>query len=310
MAELSLISWCHHTLNFWMGCDKVAPECAKCYIDRVIGRMDHEKYPQAFGRLYKTKKWSDALRWQNWCTAHDNVYLRVFTLSLSDFFHAGADPWRPDAWKIIKDCPNLIFLVLSKRPELIERRLPADWGEGYPNVWLGVSTGCRMTLNKMDTLRRIPCALRFLSAEPLLEDVTQCYYCANPDPGGVTYPAAVNGVHKGAFNPDHSYRCEGINLDGFGWVITGGESGSGPEYLWNPKGDWRQEFERGGRRTMKKEWAEALRFKALERGTPFLFKQKTAAQPGQGEDFLGKVYKDFPPPMPTGGTWAVKEAAA
>lgn len=302
MADNSLISWCHHTLNFWMGCDKVAPECAKCYIERVLGRQGR----QPFGQLYKTKTWKDAARWQTWAEERD-VYLRVFTLSLSDFFHAKADAWRPDAWKIIQDCPNLIFLVLSKRPELIARRLPPDWGEnGYKNVWLGVSTGCRMTLNKMDTLRKIPCRLRFASMEPLLEDITACDLCKDAQ---TWHPVNENGYHKKIGMETAKLRCQAVNFSGFGWAITGGESGGGKEYLWNPEADWREEFNYGGRRTMKKEWAEALRVKAEQEKVPFLFKQKTAPTPGQGEDFLGRVYKDFPPPTAEGGTWAVKEAA-
>jgi protein gp37 len=302
MAENSLIGWTHHTLNFWMGCDKVAPECAKCYIDRVLKRQGREP----FGQLYKTKTWKDAEKWQRWAEDNGNVYLRVFTLSLSDFFHVKADGWRADAWKIIQDTPNLIYLVLSKRPQLIARRLPSDWGEnGYKNVWLGVSTGCRMTLNKMDMLRKIPAALRFVSMEPLLEDITACDYCTHTQ----SHWPQQQGFHLSRDGERPGVRCQAVNLDGFGWAITGGESGGGREYLWNPQADWRKEFSTGGRRTMKKEWAERLRDKVQDAGKPFYFKQKTAPLPGQGEDFLGRVHKDYPPPMPTGGTWAEKIAA-
>jgi protein gp37 len=117
----------------------------------------------------------------------------VFTCSISDFFSARADEWRAEAWKIIHDTPSLVWFVLTKRPERIASHLPPDWGMGYPNVWLGTSTGCRQTLNKMDTLCGIPAALRFVSVEPLLEDISR-----------------------------------DINLEGFGWIATGGESGSGP----------------------------------------------------------------------------------
>ena len=61
-----------------------------------------------------------------------------------------------NAWAITRETPNLVWLVLTKRPERIEKHLPSDWP--YANVWLGVSTGCRRTLNKMDVLRRIPIA--------------------------------------------------------------------------------------------------------------------------------------------------------
>ena len=74
---------------------------------------------------------------------------------------------------------------------LIERRLPADWGQGWPHVWLGTTCGVRGSYPRLDALRNIPAAVRFISAEPLLESLAD------------------------------------INLDGFHWLIAGGESGSG-----------------------------------------------------------------------------------
>jgi len=139
--------------------------------------------------------WNDPLVWQRHAEREGLCY-RFFTCSLSDFFHVKADPWRDEAWDIIRSTPNLVWLILTKRPEVVQRRLPSDWPDAFPNVWLGVSSGCRMTLNKMDSLRRIPVhpkAVRLLSAEPLLEDI-----------------------------------ADFVNLSGFGWVIVGGESG--PEW--------------------------------------------------------------------------------
>jgi len=55
---------------------------------------------------------------------------RVFTCSMSDFFHPGADAWREGAWNVIRDCTNLDWRILTKRPELIQDRLPSDRGDG------------------------------------------------------------------------------------------------------------------------------------------------------------------------------------
>ncbi len=261
MGKNSAIGWTHHTWNPYLGCDKIAPECCHCYIDRVLLRMGRRPW----GILYKTKTWDDPARWEK-KAAKENLYYRVFTCSLSDFFHVRADEWRPRAWEIIKATPHMIYLILTKRPELAIKRLPLDWGDGYPNVWLGVSSGCEQTLNKMDSLRKIPAKLRFLSAEPLLEDISSK-----------------------------------INLDGFGWVITGGESGHGVEYMWNRSVDWRKEFNTGGRRTMQLEWPAALYTMCKRRNIPYFFKQITAIKPGQGEDALGAVIQQFPEAP---GTWA------
>jgi protein gp37 len=114
----------------------------------------------------------------------------VFTCSWSDWFHEGADEWRDEAWAIVKARPGIHFQILTKRPENIADRLPADWGEGYPNVWLGTSVESQKYADiRIPLLEAVPAKLRFLSMEPLLEKV-------------VLPP--------------------GANLD---WIIVGGESG-------------------------------------------------------------------------------------
>ena len=265
--ENSRIAWTHHTQNFWLGCDKIAPECAHCYIGRVLRRQRREPW----GRLYRSTTWSNPQKWEAQALAQEKC-LRIFTNSLSDFFHAGADAWRPAAWDIIRRTPHLVYLILTKRPELIARRLPPDWHDGWQNVWLGVSSGCKRTLSKMDSLRKIPMhpkAVRFLSAEPLLEDI-----------------------------------AEEVNLLGFGWVIVGGESGPGPQYLWDPKANWRKEFSQSGRREMRLEWARRLRAVCTDSKTPFFFKQITAFRSGECEDALGRVYHEVP--SPPHDKWAEK----
>jgi len=272
MAEDSGISWTHNTQNFWRGCDKVSPECAKCYINRPVqGRVIAD-----FGKVIRAlpNTWEDPWKWEAECMVN-HYAKRIFTCSYSDFFHAKADPWRNQAWRIIRRTPHLAWLVLTKRPELIEARLPHDWGEGYRNVWLGISVGCREKLNKMDFLRRIPAAVRFVSAEPLLEDIS-----------------------------------EDIDLNGFGWVVVGGESGSGQEYLWNPAEDWKAENKKkdtDGRRTMRYPWAANLRDKVKAAGLPFLFKQVTAPRSGVGYNALdGKDWHEFPA-APNGLEWAPRQ---
>lgn len=269
--ENSGISWTHHSHNFWLGCNKIAPECAHCYIGRDLVKQGREPW----GRLYLTKTWNNPWKWEeeSMCLKQ---YVRVFTCSESDFFHTKADPWRADAWALIKHTHHVVWLVLTKRPELIERRLPADWP--YPNVWLGVSVGCRATLNKMDTLRRIPIhaqSVRWISSEPLLEDISQ-----------------------------------DINLEGFGWVVTGGESGSGDEHEWNPAGNWRDEFTTGGRRTMRLEWARNLRDVTKKVGLPFMFKQVTNPLPGRGVDALGRIWHEYPNPPKVPNLWPWKPQPA
>ena len=141
MAQNSLIGWTHHTMNFWWGCHKVTAECDRCYIDAIMRRGGHEP----FGGPIRTKVWTHPVGWDRRAAKLGERH-RVFTCSMSDFFHQGADAWRPEAWQIIKACTNLDWLILTKRPHLVADRLPADWGDGYPHVWLGVTCGCASSL--------------------------------------------------------------------------------------------------------------------------------------------------------------------
>jgi protein gp37 len=167
MGENSLIGWTHHTMNFWTGCHKVSPGCDNCYIGpwhlwRGKGT--------GFEGPFRTKNWTGPAKWNRQCE-RAGVRQRVFTCSLSDFFHGHADPWRDEAWRIIRDTPWLDWLVLTKRHKQIAKRLPADWGDGYANVWLGVTCEHQDMLERLDYLTAIPARVRFISAEPLLGPV-------------------------------------------------------------------------------------------------------------------------------------------
>lgn len=164
MAENSKIGWTDHTHNFWWGCHKVSQECVFCYISAIMRRGGFEP----FNGPMRTKNWENPRKW-NRAAIRESRRARVFTCSMSDFFHAGADDWRDDAWKVISECQNLDWLILTKRAERIADCLPADWGDGYPNVWLGVTAGCQASLSRVETLVNIPAVVRFISAEPLLE---------------------------------------------------------------------------------------------------------------------------------------------
>jgi protein gp37 len=116
---------------------------------------------------------------------------RVFCASMCDVFDKNAPNGARDRlWTLIRETPNLDWQLLTKRAPNIEKYLPSDWGNGYPNVWLGVTVENRANgLPRVDILREIPSVVRFLSIEPLLEDLGE------------------------------------VDLQGLHWVIAGGESG-------------------------------------------------------------------------------------
>lgn len=74
---------------------------------------------------------------------------------------------------VIRDCSHVNFMLITERPERIEHCLPSDWNnrDRYRNAWPGTTCGVRSAYKRIDILRSIPCSLRFLSAEPLMESV-------------------------------------------------------------------------------------------------------------------------------------------
>lgn len=166
MAENSKIGWTTHTVNFWTGCNKVSAECANCYIGPLMRRRGAEPFNGPIRTAQST--WKKAFQFNREAIATGET-VRIFTCSMSDFFHDGADAWRDEAWQVIRECDQVIWQILTKRPDLIADRLPSDWGDGYRHVWLGVTAGCRDSSWRLDELAKIPAACRFISAEPLLE---------------------------------------------------------------------------------------------------------------------------------------------
>ncbi len=180
------IQWAESTHNFWGGCKKVSPGCKFCYMDRLYSRFDRD--PREVLRA-PDDRFNAPMK--------DLEPKLIFTCSMSDFFIEEADEWRDDAWSVIKNSPQHTYQILTKRPERIAECLPEDWGKGYPNVWLGVSVEAQAYVSRMEILSGIPAAVRFVSAEPLLEE--------------------LDLLVKG----EDGHRI----IDDFDWIIIGGESG-------------------------------------------------------------------------------------
>lgn len=195
MGRNSAIEWTNSTWNPWRGCIKVSPGCKNCYMyrDQIrYGRDPKQVVRAANATFEKPLSWPPGEL--------------IFTCSWSDWFIPAADPWRDDAWEIIRQCRNKIFQILTKRPELIADHLPIDWGRGWDNVWLGVSVESPEYLPRIDKLFEIPAVIRFVSYEPAL--------------AGVDFSAHMA---KGAID----------------WLISGGESGDGRRFIPRPADlDW------------------------------------------------------------------------
>lgn len=163
MGSKTGISWTDSTWNPWRGCHKVSPGCANCYMFRDMQRYGND--PNVVVRSKTTFR--DPVKWKE--------PRRIFVCSWSDFFIEEADPWRNEAWQIIRDTKHT-FQLCTKRPERIKDCLPNDWGKGYPNVWLGV-TGENQTMfdRRVEILLSIPAKIHWVSVEPMLEPIFSDY---------------------------------------------------------------------------------------------------------------------------------------
>jgi protein gp37 len=95
---------------------------------------------------------------------------RVFCAPLADVFDNQVPPeWRVDLFALIRECYELDWLVLTKRPQNILKMLPSDWSNGYRNVWLGVTAENQMFFDqRWKLLQNVPAAIKFISYEPAL----------------------------------------------------------------------------------------------------------------------------------------------
>lgn len=195
MGDKTGIQWADHTFNPWVGCMKISAACDHCYAEGWAKRTGAPELWQGERRRTSASNWHTPMKWDR-AAAKEDRRARVFCASLADFFDNQVPTrWRDDAYWKIAQTQNLDWLLLTKRPENILKMLPSpaigapEWGAGWRNVWLGTTVENRAALRRIDVLRDIPAAVRFLSIEPLLEDLGE------------------------------------VDLDGISWVICGGESG-------------------------------------------------------------------------------------
>jgi protein gp37 len=190
MSEHSQIEWTDGTWNPVRGCTKITPGCDHCYAETFAERFRGVKghpYEQGFDLRLVPEKLAEPLRWK--------TPKMIFVNSMSDLFHKDVpDDYVEAVVRVMERANWHTYQVLTKRSSrlrnLLQTRL--HFATSLPHIWWGVSVEDRAHgLPRVEHLRQAPAAVRFLSVEPLLEDL-------------------------GA-----------INLQGIHWVIVGGESGAG-----------------------------------------------------------------------------------
>lgn len=182
MAE-SKIEWTDKTWNPVTGCTKQSEGCAHCYAEVMARRlkgMGQVKYKNAFKLTIHPEDLDEPKKWTK---AHN-----IFVCSMGDLFHKDVPfEFIDKVMQTIRETPHHRYQILTKRAERMQ-----EYFATHPvpqNTWLGVSVEVQSSRFRIDCLRNLPASVRFLSCEPLLEDLGQ------------------------------------MDLTGINWIIVGGESG-------------------------------------------------------------------------------------
>ena len=161
------IEWTDKTWNPVTGCSKRSIGCKNCYAEIMARRlcaMGQKKYKNGFNLTMHEDVLNEPLSWKNSHT--------VFVCSMSDLFHEKVEFCFIDkVIETIKATPQHRYQLLTKRDKRMakyfaSRQIPE-------NVWLGVTVESKSTKERINTLRNIPASIRFVSCEPLLEDLDE-----------------------------------------------------------------------------------------------------------------------------------------
>lgn len=181
--QTSIISWTKHTWNPVHGCSKVSAGCKNCYAEAISLRYGITDQPwtkqnESKNVLLKAHKLREPF------SIKEPSF--VFVNSMSDLFHSLIpNDYRRQIFDVMNKCSQHVFQVLTKRPEELVK-----WDYGWSeNIWMGVSVENKKATERIDLLRQSAAKLKWISFEPLLEDVGT------------------------------------LNLTGIDWAVVGGESG-------------------------------------------------------------------------------------
>ena len=278
MAENTKIEWADHTLNPWVGCQKVSPGCDLCYAETLAVRFKMAEWgPHGVRRPASERQWRQPALW-NQKAQRDGVRRRVFCASMADVFDNQAPPGaRERLWQLIADTPLLDWLLLTKRPENIRKMLPSgpglsSWRDGYPNVWLGISAEDQERYDhRWPILASVPAVLRFVSYEPALGPLEIFKHDTLPD-----------------------------------WVICGGESGPGARRM---SAEWVSDIAVDcigyGIPFFFKQWGQYDNHPLVVSGGHNSAHVREVDPPSNGKggaELGGRLWREFPSPRFNGGS--------
>jgi protein gp37 len=177
MADTT-IEWTDATWNPVAGCTVLTAGCTNCYAMRMAARlaaMGQEKYKGLTRRSGNRAVWTGKVHLDEKSLAIPPTWTkprRVFVNSMSDLFHSSVPAnFVRKVWRVMEQTPQHTYQILTKRPERMAELLSGKPFRVLPNVWLGTSVEDGRVLDRLDDLRRVPAAIRFVSFEPLIGSV-------------------------------------------------------------------------------------------------------------------------------------------
>jgi len=189
------IEWTESTWNPITGCTKLSAGCKFCYAEvmtRRLKAMGQPKYINGFKLTLHPETLTEPYTWKK--------PKMIFVNSMSDLFHVDVPiDYIQKIFKVIKDNPQHVFQILTKRADILRYYDSEGWLDWPHNLWMGVTVEDSTVMTRIDNLRKTKARVKFLSCEPLLTSLPK------------------------------------MNLEGIDWVIVGGESGRTPRPI---QEDW------------------------------------------------------------------------
>lgn len=192
----------HDIWSPWHGCKKISEGCEHCYmyyLDKVHNNA------RSSSEVYKTANFNYPLQRNKKGQYKIQSGEQIRVCMSSDFFIEEADAWRDEAWNIMRIRKDVIFFLLTKRPERVKEHLPKDWEDGYPNVFFNVTCeNQKRAEERIPILLELPFKHKGIMCAPFVGEVDIDSYLATRQ---------IEQVIAGGENYDGARVCD------FDWVV-------------------------------------------------------------------------------------------